>query len=143
MPDHATLLDRARAGDEDAFAELTGPHRRELHVHCYRMLGSFEDADDAVQDTLLAAWRGLAGFQARASVRTWLYRVATNTCLNQIRAASRRPQMTEPPSLTAPRRSPGCSPTRTRCSTPSPTQLPARTPASSSRRRFPSPSSPP
>ena len=65
------------------------------------MLGSFEDADDAVQDTLLAAWRGLAGFQARASVRTWLYRVATNTCLNQIRAASRRPQMTEAPSLTA------------------------------------------
>ncbi len=101
MPDHAALLDRARAGDEDAFAELTGPHRRELHVHCYRMLGSFEDADDAVQDTLLAAWRGLAGFQARASVRTWLYRVATNTCLNQIRAASRRPQMTEAPSLTA------------------------------------------
>ena len=92
MPDHATLLDRARAGDEDAFAELTGPHRRELHVHCYRMLGSFEDADDSVQDTLLAAWRGLARFQARASVRTWLYRVATNTCLNQIRAASRRPQ---------------------------------------------------
>ena len=101
MPDHA-LLDRARSGDEDAFAELTGPHRRELHVHCYRMLGSFEDADDAVQDTLLAAWRGLAGFQARASVRTWLYRVATNTCLNQIRAASRRPQMTQPLPVSAP-----------------------------------------
>ena len=101
MPDHA-LLDRARSGDEDAFAELTGPHRRELHVHCYRMLGSFEDADDAVQDTLLAAWRGLAGFQARASVRTWLYRVATNTCLNQIRTASRRPQMTEPLPVSAP-----------------------------------------
>ena len=101
MPDHA-LLDRARSGDEDAFAELTGPHRRELHVHCYRMLGSFEDADDAVQDTLLAAWRGLAGFQARASVRTWLYRVATNTCLNQIRTASRRPQMTEPLPASAP-----------------------------------------
>ena len=94
MTDHA-VLDRARSGDADAFAELTAPHRRELHVHCYRMLGSFEDADDAVQDTLLAAWRGLAGFQARASVRTWLYRVATNTCLNLIRAGSRRPQMTE------------------------------------------------
>jgi RNA polymerase sigma-70 factor (ECF subfamily) len=94
MTDHAAL-GRARSGDADAFAELTEPHRRELHVHCYRMLGSFEDADDAVQDTLLAAWRGLAGFQARASVRTWLYRVATNTCLNLIRTGARRPQMTE------------------------------------------------
>ena len=101
MPDHA-LLDRARSGDEDAFAELTGPHRRELHVHCYRMLGSFEDADDAVQETLLAAWRGLAGFQARASVRTWLYRVATNTCLNQLRTASRRPRLADPLPASAP-----------------------------------------
>jgi RNA polymerase sigma factor (sigma-70 family) len=96
------LLDRARSGDADAFAELTAPHRRELHVHCYRMLGSFDDADDAVQETLLAAWRGLAAFQGRASVRTWLYRVATNTCLNQVRTASRRPQMTEPLPATAP-----------------------------------------
>jgi DNA-directed RNA polymerase specialized sigma24 family protein len=84
MTAHETLLDRARLGDEGAFAELVEPHRRELHVHCYRMLGSFDDADDALQDTLLAAWRGLATFQARASVRTWLYRVATNTCLNLV-----------------------------------------------------------
>jgi len=96
------LLDRARSGDQDAFAELVEPHRRELHVHCYRMLGSFDDADDAVQETLLAAWRGLAAFQARASVRTWLYRVATNTCLNQVRTASRRLQMTEPLPAAAP-----------------------------------------
>ena len=96
------LLNRARSGDADAFTELVGPHRRELHVHCYRMLGSFDDADDAVQETLLAAWRGLTTFQARASVRTWLYRVATNTCLNLVRAASRRPQMTEPLPATAP-----------------------------------------
>jgi RNA polymerase sigma-70 factor (TIGR02960 family) len=102
MTDHAALLDRARSGDADAFAELTEPHRRELHVHCYRMLGSFEDADDAVQETLLAAWRGLAAFQARASVRTWLYRVATNTCLNLVRTATRRPQMTEPLPASAP-----------------------------------------
>jgi RNA polymerase sigma-70 factor (TIGR02960 family) len=95
-------LDRARAGDEAAFADLVQPHRRELHVHCYRMLGSFDDADDAVQDTLLAAWRGLAGYQGQASIRTWLYRVATNTCLNLIRAASRRPQMAEPVPASAP-----------------------------------------
>ena len=86
-------LQRARSGDGQAFAELVQPYRRELHVHCYRMLGSFDDADDALQETLLAAWRGLTAFQARASVRTWLYRVATNTCLNQLRAASRRPQL--------------------------------------------------
>ena len=86
------LLQRARSGDGEAFAGLVQPHRRELHVHCYRMLGSFDDADDALQETLLAAWRGLPAFQARASVRTWLYRVATNTCLNQLRTASRRPQ---------------------------------------------------
>ncbi|HEX3490427.1 MAG TPA: RNA polymerase subunit sigma-70 [Streptosporangiaceae bacterium] len=96
------LLDQARAGHQDAFSDLVQPYRRELHVHCYRMLGSFDDADDAVQETLLAAWRGLAGYQARASVRTWLYRVATNTCLNLLRAASRRPQMAEPLPASAP-----------------------------------------
>jgi RNA polymerase sigma-70 factor (TIGR02960 family) len=78
-------------GDNDAFRALTEPHRRELHVHCYRMLGSFHDAEDALQDTMLAAWQGLAGFQGRASVRTWLYRIATNRCLNALRSASRRP----------------------------------------------------
>ncbi|HYZ53135.1 MAG TPA: RNA polymerase subunit sigma-70 [Streptosporangiaceae bacterium] len=99
-----SLLHRAHSGDGQAFAELVEPHRRELHVHCYRMLGSFDDADDAVQETLLAAWRGLATFQAKASIRTWLYRVATNTCLNLLRTATRRPQMalTLPPTAPAP-----------------------------------------
>ena len=66
------LISSARAGDGDAFRALTEPHRRELQVHCYRMLGSFQDAEDALQDTMLAAWQGLAGFEGRASVRTWL-----------------------------------------------------------------------
>jgi RNA polymerase sigma-70 factor (TIGR02960 family) len=87
----ADLISRARAGDGDAFRELTEPHRRELQVHCYRMLGSFQDAEDALQDTLLAAWQGLGGFEGRASLRTWLYRIATNRCLNARRTASRRP----------------------------------------------------
>ena len=85
------LISRARAGDGDAFRALTEPHRRELQVHCYRMLGSFQDAEDALQDTMLAAWQGLAGFEGRASIRTWLYRIATNRCLNALRSASRRP----------------------------------------------------
>jgi RNA polymerase sigma-70 factor (ECF subfamily) len=87
------LIERARAGDNDAFRELTDPHRRELQVHCYRILGSVQDAEDALQDTLLAAWQGLACFEGRASVRTWLYRVATNRCLNALRSARRRPPM--------------------------------------------------
>jgi RNA polymerase sigma-70 factor (ECF subfamily) len=87
----ADLISRARAGDGDAFRELTEPHRRELQVHCYRMLGSFQDAEDALQDTLLSAWQGFAGFEGRASLRTWLYRIATNKCLNARRSASRRP----------------------------------------------------
>jgi len=86
----ADLIGRARAGDGDAFRELTEPHRRELQVHCYRMLGSFQDAEDALQDTLLAAWQGLAGFQGRALLRTWLYRIATNRCLDARRSAGRR-----------------------------------------------------
>ena len=85
------LISRARAGDGEAFRELTEPHRRELQVHCYRMLGSFQDAEDALQDTLLAAWQGFGGFEGRASLRTWLYRIATNRCLNARRSASRRP----------------------------------------------------
>ena len=84
------ILQRARGGDEDAFRELTDPHRRELQVHCYRMLGSLTDAEDMLQETLLAAWRGLAGFQQRASLRSWLYRIATNQCLNAQRSAGRR-----------------------------------------------------
>lgn len=85
------LISRARAGDGEAFRELTEPYRRELQVHCYRMLGSFQDAEDTLQDTLLAAWQGVGGFEGRASVRTWLYRIATNRCLNALRSASRRP----------------------------------------------------
>ena len=85
-----TTLERARDGDERAFAALTDPYRRELQLHCYRLLGSLTDAEDLVQETLLAAWRGLAGFQERASLRTWLYRIATNRCLNALRAAGRR-----------------------------------------------------
>jgi RNA polymerase sigma-70 factor (TIGR02960 family) len=85
------LISRARAGDSEAFRALTEPYRRELQVHCYRMLGSLQDAEDALQDTLLAAWQGLGGFQGRASIRTWLYRIATNRCLNARRSASRRP----------------------------------------------------
>jgi RNA polymerase sigma-70 factor (TIGR02960 family) len=85
------LISRARAGDGEAFRELTEPYRRELQVHCYRMLGSVQDAEDALQDTLLAAWQGLGGFEGRASIRTWLYRIATNRCLNARRSASRRP----------------------------------------------------
>ena len=85
------LIARARAGDGDAFRALTEPHRRELQVHCYRMLGSLQDAEDAVQDTLLSAWQGLSGFEGRASIRTWLYRIATNRCLDALRSARRRP----------------------------------------------------
>ncbi|MFI1916678.1 sigma-70 family RNA polymerase sigma factor [Nocardia sp. NPDC020380] len=85
------LMARARSGDGEAFRTLTEPYRWELQVHCYRMLGSFQDGEDALQDTLLAAWQGLDGFDGRASLRTWLYRVATNRCLNARRAASRRP----------------------------------------------------
>jgi RNA polymerase sigma-70 factor (TIGR02960 family) len=84
------LMTKARAGDGDAFGELTEPYRRELQVHCYRMLGSFQDAEDALQDTLLSAWQGLGGFEGRATLRTWLYRIATNRCLNARRSASRR-----------------------------------------------------
>lgn len=90
------LLVQARAGDGRAFARLTDPYRRELQVHCYRILGSVQDAEDALQETLLAAWRALDGFEERASIRTWLYRIATSRCLNALRSASRRPQMDAP-----------------------------------------------
>ncbi len=84
-------LERAKAGDERAFATLVEPFRRELQLHCYRLLGSVQDAEDLVQETLLAAWRGLDGFEERASLRSWLYRIATNRSLNAIRERGRRP----------------------------------------------------
>ena len=85
------LLAQAKGGDGEAFARLVDPYRRELQVHCYRFLGSVADAEDALQDTLLSAWQGLAGFEGRASIRTWLYRVATSRCLDALRSARRRP----------------------------------------------------
>lgn len=91
------LLTRAQAGDGDAFARLVEPFRRELQVPCYRMLGSVQDAEDALQDTLLSAWQGLAAFEGRSSIRTWLYRVATSRCLDALRSARRRPALAPPP----------------------------------------------
>jgi RNA polymerase sigma-70 factor (TIGR02960 family) len=97
-------LSRARAGDEDAFRELIDPYRGELQLHCYRILGSVQDAEDLLQETLLAAWRGLERFDGRSSLRTWLYRIATNRCLNALRDKGRRPRevpaMAEPPAPT-------------------------------------------
>jgi len=92
------LLEHARAGDDRAFGELVAPYRAELHVHCYRMLGTVSDAEDLVQETLLAAWRGLTGFEGRTSMRSWLYRIATNRCLNMLRDTGRR----VPPPAVAP-----------------------------------------
>src|SRR5437868_5041846 len=88
---HMTTIERAQTGDGEAFRALTDPYRRELQLHCYRMLGSLQDAEDALQETLMAAWNGLAGFEGRASVRAWLYKIATNRCLNARRTADRRP----------------------------------------------------
>jgi len=91
------LLSRAQAGDGQAFGQLVDPYLRELQVHCYRFLGSVADAEDALQETLLSAWQGLAGFEGRASVRTWLYRVATSRCLDALRSARRHPPASMPP----------------------------------------------
>jgi RNA polymerase sigma-70 factor (ECF subfamily) len=107
------LLARARAGDGHAFGQLVDPYRRELQVHCYRILGSVQDAEDALQDTLLSAWQGLPGFEGRASVRTWLYRVATSRCLDALRSARRRPPASTVPAGEPP---PGLEP-------PEPTRL--------------------
>jgi RNA polymerase sigma-70 factor (ECF subfamily) len=91
------LTARARAGDGDAFRQLVSPYQHELLVHCYRILGSAQDAEDAVQEVLLSAWQGLDTFEERASIRTWLYRIATNRCLNALRSASRRPLTMDTP----------------------------------------------
>ncbi|TMF38196.1 MAG: sigma-70 family RNA polymerase sigma factor [Chloroflexi bacterium] len=95
--DSAGFVAAVRSGDEAAFGALTEPYRRQLHVHCYRMLGSFDEAEDLVQETLLRAWRGRAGFEGRSMVRTWLYRIATNACLDHLESAQRRLQSLESP----------------------------------------------
>jgi RNA polymerase sigma-70 factor (ECF subfamily) len=94
--DEAPLLAAAQAGDERAFRRLVEPYRRPLEVHCYRMLGSLHDAEDVLQETLLKAWRSLGSFERRASVHTWLYRIATNACLDELERRPRRPQVVEP-----------------------------------------------
>jgi RNA polymerase sigma-70 factor (ECF subfamily) len=99
------LLARARSGDGDAFTELTGPFRRELQVHCYRILGSAADAEDMLQETMMAAWRGLDRFEERSSLRTWLHAIATNKCLNHLRAARSLPPYTPEMPLPEPTRS--------------------------------------
>src|SRR5579884_3524709 len=97
-----TALQRAAAADSDAVAELTDRYRHVLQLHCYRILGSLHDAEDALQETLVSAWRGLGSFEERASVRSWLYRIATNRCLNMLRDSARRSRVSselpfEPP----------------------------------------------
>jgi len=92
VPVDTDLVTRAQAGDPDAFAEVVEGHRRELELHCYRILGSAQDAEDTVQETFLAAWQHIAEFEARSSVRTWLYRIATNRCLDALRSARRHQQ---------------------------------------------------
>ena len=96
------LIDRALSGDGTAFQKLVGPYQRELQVHCYRILGSVADAEDALQETLVTAWRSLGQFEGRASVRTWMYRIATTRCLNILRSASRRSPMTLPAGVEPP-----------------------------------------
>lgn len=100
----AELLRRAQAGDHDAFAALVEPYRAELTAHCYRMLGSLQDAEDALQEALLSAWAGLAGFEGRSSVRTWLHRIVTHRCLNQLRSRERRPVAATPTPMPPPSR---------------------------------------
>lgn len=101
--DTTDLIARARAGDHNAFRDLVQGHSHELQVHCYRMLGSLQDAEDALQETLVSAWRNLGAFGQRSSLRTWLYQIATNRCLSMLRASSRRPRIAVPlPEATLP-----------------------------------------
>jgi RNA polymerase sigma-70 factor (ECF subfamily) len=101
--DTTDLIVRARAGDHNAFRDLVQGHSRELQVHCYRILGSLQDAEDALQETLVSAWRNLGEFGQRSSLRTWLYQIATNRCLSMLRADNRRPRSATPvPDLTLP-----------------------------------------
>ena len=139
----ADLLTRARTGDQEAFRQLVEPYRRHLQLHCYRILGSVHDAEDALQETLLSAWRGLGGFEERASVRTWLYRVATNCCLKALRSAAGpvvgRPPPCVPPEPTRLGEVSGSSPTLTCCRSlmdPAPGRRPGSRPAK--RFRWPS-----
>ena len=118
------LLEAARAGDDDAYARLVGAHRGELHAHCYRMLGSVQDAEDAMQEALIRAWRALPRFERRSSLRSWLYRIATNTCLDAI---GKRPKRVLPIDYGPPA---DPSPTRTSRSA-WPTGAPPPTPATS------------
>ena len=97
-----TALIRARAGDHQAFAALTDPYRRELQLHCYRILGQVQDAEDAMQETLLSAWSALESFEERSTLRSWLYRIATNRCLNMLRDSGRRPATAVGPASTPP-----------------------------------------
>ena len=101
--DTTDLIARARAGDHNAFRDLVQGHSHELQVHCYRILGSLQDAEDALQETLVSAWRNLGEFGQRSSLRTWLYQIATNRCLSMLRADSRRPRIAAPrPEATLP-----------------------------------------
>jgi RNA polymerase sigma-70 factor (ECF subfamily) len=94
--DTTDLIARARAGDHDAFRDLFQGHSHELQVHCYRILGSVQDAEDALQETIVSAWRNLGEFGGRSSLRTWLYKIATNRCLSMLRADGRRPRVVAP-----------------------------------------------
>src|SRR3954447_7878901 len=103
----ASVLAAASSGDEGAFARLVDPYRPELHAHCYRMLGSVQDAEDALQEAMLRAWRGLPRFEGRSSLRSWLYTIATNTCLNAIERRPTRLLPTDYGPATAPHTGPG------------------------------------
>lgn len=96
IPDQSRLLAAAQTGDERAFRQLVEPYRHALEVHCYRMLGSTLDSEDLVQETLLRAWRALGRFEPRAQLQTWLYRIATNACLDELKRRPRRPELIDP-----------------------------------------------